>query len=205
MKTPTPPKTKPVAPPEPELSPAQPLPDVPSAEEMLARLQAIDLQQFNLKQVEEEIRGNRIWINTFTIPVTALLLIIFTFLGAWLSGHLFLSFAVSAGMLFFIGKLFETYDQQIKWQARQEVERRVAETEGEFGIVVHFKPFLPTRYRHLVQSLRRKRYLYVDQYIQAVSLLQRKLDRNKFTLAWHMVYPHLKPDNDGLDGFSDQA
>ncbi|MFA6699742.1 MAG: hypothetical protein WCS28_06175 [Thiomicrospira sp.] len=198
MKTPT--QTKPGAktpPPEPTpaLPEVAPPPNVPTAAEILEQLHAINLQDFDIHQVEQAVRGNRIWINTFTIPVTAILLIILTFLGAWLSGYLFLSFAISAGLLFFIGKLFESYDQQIKWQARQEVERRIAETEGEFGVLIHFKSFLPTRYRHLIQSLKRQRYLYIDQYIQAVSLLQRKLDHQKFTQAWHMVYPHLDPNN----------
>lgn len=181
-------------------------PSVPSAEKILSDLQAVDIEYFNLKTVEDEVRGNRIWINTLTIPVTALSLVILTFLGAWISGHLFISFAVSAGLLFFIGKLFESYDQQIKWDARKEVERRIAETEGDFGLIVHFKSFLPTRYRHLVQSLKRERYLYIDQYVHAVSLLQKKLDHEKFTQAWHMVHPELvaeepesKDNEDGTD------
>ncbi|MBE0494599.1 MAG: hypothetical protein IBX48_09700 [Thiomicrospira sp.] len=170
--------------------------DIPSAKTMLGRLHEINLEDFDIKKVEEEIRGNRIWINTLTIPVAMLSLVIFTFLGAWISGYLILSFLVSAGIVFFIGKMFEGYDRQVKWDARREAERRVAETEGEFGLLVHFKPFLPTRYRHLIQSLKRRRYLYVDQYIQAVNLLQRKLDHDKFTQAWHIVYPHLKPNTD---------
>jgi hypothetical protein len=164
---------------------------IPTAQTMLIRLHEIDLDQLNLKKVEEQIRGNRVWINILTVPITMLLLVLFTFLGAWISGHFILSFLVSAGVLFFIGKMFESYDQQVKWDARREVERRIAELEGDFGLLIHFKPFLPPRYRHLVQSLKRRRYLYIDQYIQAVNLLQQKLDHDRFTQAWHMVYPEL--------------
>lgn len=179
--------------------------DIPSAQTMLGRLHAINLEDFDIKKVEEEMRGNLIWINTLTIPVAMLSLLLFTFLGAWISGHLILSFLVSAGIVFFIGKMFEGYDRQIKWDARRETERRIAETEGEFGLLVHFKPFLPTRYRHLIQSLKRRRYLYIDQYIQAVNLLQRKLDHDKFTQAWHIVYPHLKPNTELDADFDDSA
>lgn len=164
---------------------------IPSADIMLANLHNIDLTRFNLQQVEDEVRGDRVWINILTVPITMLLLVLFTFLGAWASGHLILSFLISAGVLFFIGKMFEGYDQQVKWDARREVERRIAETEGEFGFLIHFQPFLPPRYRHLIQSLKRRRYLYIDQYVQAVNLLQVKLDHDRFTQAWHMVYPEL--------------
>lgn len=166
---------------------------IPSAQTMLVRLHEVDLGEFDLKKVEEEIRGNKVWINTLTIPVTMISLLLFTLLGAWISGHLIMSFLVVAGVLFFIGKMFESYDQQIKWDARREVERRIADTEGEFGLLVHFKSFLPNRYRYLIQSLKRGRYLYIDQYLQAIHLLQQKLDHEKFTRAWHLVYPHLEP------------
>lgn len=172
---------------------------IPNAQTMLTRLHEIDLADYDIKKVEEQIRGDRVWINTLTIPIAMLSLVLFTFLGAWISGHLTLSFLVSAGLIFFVGKMFESYDKQVKWDARRETERRIAETEGEFGLLVHFKPFLPTRYRHLIQSLKRRRYLYIEQYIQAINLLQRKLDHDKFTQAWYMVYPHLKPNNE-LDG-----
>lgn len=184
---------------------AQTSEDIPSAQTMLGRLHAINLEDFDIKKVEEEMRGNLIWINTLTIPVAMLSLLLFTFLGAWISGHLILSFLVSAGIVFFIGKMFEGYDRQVKWDARRETERRIAETEGEFGLLVHFKPFLPTRYRHLIQSLKRRRYLYIDQYIQAINLLQRKLDHDKFTQAWHIVYPHLKPNTELDADFDDSA
>lgn len=177
--------------------------DIPSAQTMLEKLHAINLEDFDIKKVEEEIRGNRVWINTLTIPVAMLSLVLFTFLGAWISGHLIMSFLIAAGLVFFIGKMFEGYDRQVKWDARRETERRIAETEGEFGLLVHFKPFLPTRYRHLIQSLKRRRYLYIDQYIQAINLLQRKLDHDKFTQAWYIVYPHLKPNTDLDADFDD--
>lgn len=180
-----------------------PTDDIPTAQTMLERLHQINLEEFDIKKVEEEIRGNRIWINTLTIPVAMLSLVLFTFIGAWLSGHLILSFLIAAGLVFLVGKMFEGYDRQVKWDARRETERRIAETEGEFGLLVHFKPFLPTRYRHLIQSLKRRRYLYIDQYIQAINLLQRKLDHDKFTQAWHIVYPHLKPNTDLNADFDD--
>lgn len=173
----------------------RPLESIPTAQQMLVRLHEIDLADFDLKQAEEQMRGNKIWINILTIPVASFSLMLFTFLGYLITGQLILSFLIAAGIVLTIGKMFEGFDEQIRWNARLEVERRIAETEGEFGLIVHFKHFLPTRYRHLVQSLKRGRYLYIDQYMQAVHLLQRKLDHMKFMDAWHMVYPHLDPAN----------
>ncbi len=178
----------------------RPLESIPTAQQMLIRLHEIDLTDFDLKLAEEQMRGNKIWINILTIPVATLSLVIFTFLGAWITGQLILSFLIAAGIVLTIGKMFEGFDEQVRWNARLEVERRIAETEGEFGLIVHFKHFLPTRYRHLVQSLKRGRYLYIDQYMQAVHLLQRKLDHMKFMDAWHLVYPHLDPANQPKEG-----
>lgn len=172
-------------------------PDIPSAQTMLIRLHQINLEDLNLKKVEEDMRGKRVWINILTAPVTMILLVLLTFLGAWITGYYIISFILSAGLLLSIGKMFENYDQQTKWDARLYVERLIAEHEGEFGLLIHFKSFLPPRYRHLIKSLKRGRFMYIDQYIQAVSLLQNKLDHDKFTQAWHMVYPHLaQPEQD---------
>lgn len=164
-------------------------PPKPSAKVLLDRINSVDTTQFELKRVEQDIMGNKVWVNALTIPVTMVSLVVFTFLGAWFSGYIFISFIVSAFFVFIIGKLFEGYENQFKWQARQEVERRISETEGSEGLIIHFKSFLPTRYRHLIQCLKKGNTQYIDQYIQAVSILQRKLDKQKFTHAWQLAYP----------------
>ncbi|WP_044410948.1 hypothetical protein [Thiomicrospira microaerophila] len=168
-------------------------PAKPFAEDLLKRLDEVDIDSFNLKQVEEEVMGEKVWIKVLTIPVTMLSLVILTFLGGWISGYIFISFLLSALLIFIIGKMFEGYENQFKWEARQEVERRILETEGEQGLVIHFKPFLPTRFRHLVQCLRKGNSRYIDQYIQAINLLQKKLDKEKFTKAWHLAHPETAP------------
>lgn len=166
----------------------------PTAETMLARLSEVDVNLFDSKQVMNELKGNKQWISILTIPVTTILLGLLTLIGMLVSGSILWSFVISAGLLFFIGKLFDQYEQQYRHQARQEVIRRVQETEGEFGLIPHFKHFLPNRYRHLWQSLRKGNYVYVDQYIQAVVLLQNQLDAEKFTKIWHLSYPETVPE-----------
>jgi hypothetical protein len=175
-------------------TPTQASPSVPHAEELLSRLDAIEIDRFSLQQVENEVMGDRVWVKVLTIPVSMVSLVVLTFLGAWLSGYLFASFVVSALLVFIVGKMFEGYENQFKWQARQEVERRIAETEGETGLIRHFKHFLPTRFRHLVQCLRKGDTRYIDQYVQAVNLLQKKLDKEKFTRAWHLAHPETSPE-----------
>ncbi|WFE68148.1 hypothetical protein P8S54_07940 [Thiomicrospira sp. R3] len=174
-------------------------PPKPRAQDLLQRLDQVDVSIFNLNQVEDELMGNKIWIKVLTIPVTMISLVIMTFLGAWMSGYIFASFVISAFLVYLIGKLFEGFESTFKWQARQEIEKRIAETEGEEGLVIHFKAFLPTRYRHLVLCLKKGNTRYIDQYIQAVSLLQKKLDHKKFTHAWHLAHPETMPEPTNQD------
>ena len=129
--------------------------------------------------------------------MSAVLLVVFTLLGAFLFDHPFISFVVTAGLLFWIGKLFDNQHRFYQHAARQEVIKRIAETEQDFGLIPHFKNFLPTKYRHLWQSLRKGNYMYIEQYIQAVLLLQRKLDPEKFTRIWYLNYPEIDPENEG--------
>lgn len=178
---------------------------IPSAETMLAKLMNINLDDFNLRDTEDLLRGNMVWINVLAVPVTLVLLLLFTLLGGLATGHFVISFIVTGLVLFMAGKMFEGYDLKIKIQARQEIEARIADTESDFGFIVHFKHFLPTRYRHLIQSLKRRRYLYIDQYIQAIRLLQNKLNHEQFTEAWHRAYPEIAPQPDESDVLSDKA
>ncbi|WP_178861346.1 hypothetical protein [Thiomicrorhabdus cannonii] len=169
---------------------------IPSAETMLARLAAVDVSQFDLAATANQLKGNKQWISILTIPVSAILLMIFTLLGTFLFDAPIASFLISAGVIYVVGRMFDQYEQQYRLRARQLVMRRIAETEGEFGLIPHFKHFLPTKYRHLWQSLRKGNYLYIDQYIQAVSLLQNKLEPAKFTKIWHLHHPEIAPPED---------
>jgi hypothetical protein len=167
------------------------------AMQLITRLNQVEIEDFNLKKVEESLRGKMIWINTLTVPISLVLLLLFTLVGKLISGYIIISFIVSALIVFLLGKMFENYDHEVKWNARREVERRIAETEGDDGLIIHFKNFLPTRYRYLVQSLRRGQYLFIDQYIQAVHLLQHKLETEKFIRAWSLAHGiEDKPEED---------
>jgi len=173
--------------------------DVPQAEEILARLQSIDVNQFDMVAVTNELKGNKQWISILTIPVTTILLGLFTLLGVLLFDSIIGSFLVSAGLLFFAGRILDQYEQQYRIQARHEVMNRIRNTEDEFGLIPHFKHFLPTKYRHLWQSLKKGNYMYIDQYIQALVLLQHKLDHEQFTKIWNMTYPELLKDSEQQD------
>ncbi|WP_373019463.1 hypothetical protein [Thiomicrorhabdus sp.] len=170
-------------------------PAIPLAEEMLERLHAVNVTQFDISAVANELKGNKQWISILTIPVSAVLLVAFTLIGAFISGYLIASFLISAGLVYFVAKLLDQYDQQFRIRARNLVMERIASTEGEFGLIPHFKHFLPVKYRHLWQSLRKGRYLYIDQYIQAIVLLQNKLDSEKFTRIWYLHHPEIAPED----------
>ena len=170
---------------------------IPTAEEMLARLNAVDVNQFDINAVLNEIKGNKQWVSILTIPVATILLGLLTLVGIWLIDSIIISFLIAAVLLFFVGRILDQYDQQYRIKARHEVMNRIAKTEQAFGLVPHFKHFLPTKYRHLWQSLPKGNYRYVDQYIQALVLLQNKLEPEKFTKIWNMTYPELEnPDSD---------
>jgi len=122
----------------------------PSAEEMLERLSAIDIEQFNLKTVLEEVKGKQAWIFVMVMPLSAITLVLFTLLGTFLTGYFIASFVITSLFLFMIGKLFDQYEQKYRYQARLEVMRRIQATEGDYGLLIHFKDFLPKRYRHSI-------------------------------------------------------
>ena len=171
----------------------------PAPEEMLQRLNAVDVQAFNMDDIATELKGNKIWISILTIPVSAIILVTFTLIGAYIFDSPIISFVVTAAFLFWVSKLFEQQERNFKFQARKEVERRIKETEGEFGLVPHFKHFLPNKYRHLWQSLRKGNYVYIEQYVQAILLLQNKLDPDHFKRIWYLTYPETDPERDDLE------
>ncbi len=178
------------------ISPESPInnPTTPTAEEMLTRLNQVNVDIFNLEIVSDETKGKYAWLFVLTMPVTAVLLMIFTLLGTFISGNFIISFIITALLLFIIGKIIDQFEQKFHHQARIEVMRRIYETESEYGLIPHFKDFLPQKYRHLWQSLRKNNYQYIDQYIAAVTLLQNKLDAEKFTQIWHIRYPEIAPE-----------
>lgn len=171
-------------------------PVIPEPEEMLQRLQAVDVQNFNIEEITTQLQGNKVWVSVLTIPVSAILLVSFTLLGGFLFQQMIISFLVTAGLLFWIAKMLEGQERKYKFAARQEAIKRIKETESGFGLVPHFKHFLPNKYRHLWQSLRKGNYAYVEQYTQAILLLQNKLDSEQFKKVWYLTYPEMNPENE---------
>lgn len=167
---------------------------IPHADVMLERLYAIDVNIFDINAVANEIKGNKQWISILTIPIATILLGLFTLVGVMVFDSIIGSFIVSAILLFSVAKILDQYERQFLAQARQEVMARIALTEQGFGLIPHFKHFLPTKYRHLWQSLRKGNYLYIDQYIQALVLLQNRIESEKFIKIWNMTYPHLEEE-----------
>jgi len=167
----------------------------PSPEEMLKRLHDVDVQTFNIDEVANQLKGDKIWISILTIPVSAIILVSFTLIGGFLFDSPVLSFIITAALLFWVSKMFEQHERHYKVAARQEVMNRIQQTEGSFGLIPHFKHFLPNKYRHLWQSLRKGNYVYIEQYVQAILLLQNKLEPQQFIRVWYLTYPELDPEN----------
>ncbi len=168
---------------------------IPSPQEMLTRLHQVDPKDLDIKTIADQLKGNKVWISILTLPVSATLLAMFTLLGAFLFDSPIISFLITAALLFWVGKLFDNQQQIYTIAARQEVMQRIANIEEGFGLLPHFKSFLPEKYRHLWQSVRKGNYIYIEQYVQAILLLQKKLDPEKFTAIWYLTYPEIDPDS----------
>lgn len=165
----------------------------PTAERMLQRLMATDVDSFDIKKETDALKGNHAWIFVLTMPVSAILLVVFTLLGSYLTGYFLASFLATALIIYTIAQIIDSHEQKFRRQARLNVMGRIEQNEGEIGLLPHFRDFLPPKYRHLWQSVRRKNFIYVDQYISAITLLQNKLDKEKFIYIWHLKYPTTDP------------
>ncbi|CAN8142580.1 SMODS and SLOG-associating 2TM effector domain-containing protein [uncultured Thiomicrorhabdus sp.] len=171
--------------------------NLPSPDELLQRLRAIDCEQLNIDKRMEEMRGQRVWFSALAIPVSALVLTIFTLIGTFAFDQPIPSFLIAAALLYWIGNMIDGQQRHLPIQARNEIMQQIAQMEGEQGLLPHFSYFLPKRYRHLWQSLRKGNYIYIEQYTQAVTLLQRSLDEQKFMKFWYLKHPESAPQDDG--------
>lgn len=180
------------------------VPTMPYAEDMLERLYAIDVDQFDVTKRVDELKGKNAWLFVLTMPVSALLLVILTLIGTFLSDHFILTFLVVAGLLFLIGKMLDNYEKKFKRQARIDIMQRIQRAEGEMGVIPHFKDFLPTKYRHLWQSLKKQNYVYIEQYIAALTLLQKHLDKDKFIRIWQLKYPETAPEQEDDEAYDEE-
>lgn len=173
--------------------------NLPSPDELLQRLREVDCEKFNVDKRMEMMRGKRVWFSAMAIPVSALFLTIFTLIGTFAFDQPIPSFLIAAALLYWIGSMIDGQQRHLPIQARHEIMQLIAETEGEQGLLPHFSYFLPKRYRHLWQSLRKGNYMYIDQYVQAVTLLQRSLDEQKFMKFWYLKYPEGAPQDEDAD------
>lgn len=171
----------------------------PRAEEILKRLYDVDLSDLDLELVGDQLKGNRIWIPILTVPVSAVILALFTLLGTFLFDQPLISFVITAALLLWIGNMLENSQNVYTYKAREEVRQRIADIEEGFGLLPHFQSFLPKRYRHLWQSVRKGNYIYIEQYVQAIDLLQNKLEPEKFTKIWHIKFPETDPENEDYE------
>jgi hypothetical protein len=87
---------------------------IPTPEEMLARLNAVDVQIFNIQEVANQLKGNKQWISILTIPVSATILVVITLLGSFLLDRPIVSFLFAAALLFWVSKMFENQERNYK-------------------------------------------------------------------------------------------
>jgi hypothetical protein len=167
---------------------------LPTAELMIDRLNSINLEQFDVDARMDLLKGKWNWVFILTMPISALLLVIFTLLGMFIADNFIIGFIFSSILVFSIAKIIDGYEKQFRRQARKQISDTVAEIEGELGLLHHYKEFLPAKYRHLWQTTRKKNFSYIEQYKAAILLLQRRLEVDKFIKLWHLKYPMTDPE-----------
>lgn len=172
----------------------------PNPDSLIQRLKNLDLAQLNPQEVEQQVLGKRVWLHTFTFPITIGILAIFTLLATWLLNNMLYGFLVALLVVWFLGKLFESYEQDTQLQVQTRLEAQIKAVEGDDGLLVHFSAFLPKRYGALLQALRKRRYGYVLQYYQAAALLQKRLDEQRFKNYYYTKYPELDPEFQDTEG-----
>ena len=168
--------------------------DFPSAESMLARLNSVNIEAFDIQLKMDELKGKWNWIFVLTMPISALLLVSLTLLGLFFADSFVISFIISSGIVFSIAKVIDGYEQQYRSLARKHIMKTIAEIEDDIGLIHNFKEFLPKKYRHLWQCVRKKNFIYIEQYTTAIRLLQSKLEHEKFIKLWHFKYPMTDPE-----------
>lgn len=165
-----------------------------TASSMLERLHNIDINSIDLNIRANHLKGNMVWLFAFTVPLSAILLAVLTFLGIILGLNFIISFIIAALLIYFIAKIIDGYDKQFIQQSRINTIETIATIEGDLGLIHHFKEFLPNKYRHLWQSTRKKNFMYIPQYKEVIILLQNNLEQEKFIKLWHVKYPKVDPD-----------
>lgn len=165
--------------------------NLPTAQELLDRVNAIDLTQLDVELVASDLLGPWKWARVLAMPIGALLLFLLTWLGSYFT-HVLISFTASAILVLLIGKWLDRYERSLKLQARKVVEGRIAEIEGTDGLLLYFQDFLPKRYKPLIKALQKGHYYYIPQYIEAVELLRKQLDPVKFQTWWLIKRDSLK-------------
>lgn len=174
----------------------------PTAEEMLDRLHNVNLDDLDLRDLTDLAKGKQAWYFVMTMPVSALILVLGTLLGSFTTGYFIASFIISASFIFIIGQMIDQYERKFKNLARLEAMKRIEAFEGELGLLPHFSDFLPVKYRHLWQSIKKRNFIYIEQYVAAIRLLQAKLDREKFIYIWRLKYPQTDPDYNPEEDYS---
>ncbi|SFR53291.1 hypothetical protein [Thiomicrospira sp. ALE5] len=172
----------------------------PAAESLIQRLKAVDINLLNPQEVEKQVLGKRVWLHTFTFPVTVTILGLVTLFTSWLLGNMLYGFIIALILIWFLGKSFESYENDTQRQVQLSLQQAIEDIEGEHGLLIHFSAFLPKRYGALLIALRKKQFHYILQYYQAIVLLQRNLNEPYFIQYWHTKHPELDPElNDNSD------
>lgn len=170
------------------------LPEHVTAQEMLQKINSIDTDTLDVQKLANELKGKNQLYFSLVMPVALLLIVLLTFIAYLITTNIIISFFVASLIVILLGKLATQHETKYSNKARILIIQRISEYETDAGILTHFKEFLPKRYRHLWQCLKKGNYRFIEQYISAVQLLQSKLDAQQFIKVWDIKNPPPIPE-----------
>ncbi|MCI4411156.1 MAG: hypothetical protein JHC38_05735 [Thiotrichales bacterium] len=167
----------------------------PTVDELLNKLDQIDLDQLDVQKQLIALRAGKDW-NFFTIPVTVLLLFAGVAIGLNL-GSMVWGFVGGALTALLVGYGYHLWDLQWKQVATENVIHIINNIEGSDGFITWFKPILAKKSYHVMfYKLNKLGQIEITDYVRALRRLLEK-DRTKLREQLTLLYPATatKPDD----------
>lgn len=169
-------------------------PTPPTANDLLAKLSAIELNRLDVQQQLIQLRAGKD-LNFFIIPITVLILLAGVAIGLNL-GKMIWGFVGGSALALLVGYAYHLWDVQWQQAATDQVLAYINELEGEQSFLPWFKPLLAKQnYRRLFYKLSKQGQVEIDDYVRAIKRLQQK-DSGLLLTQLQALYPEPLPTNE---------
>lgn len=173
----------------------------PNVDDLLTRLNEIDLNQLDVQQQLIQLRAGSDW-NFFVIPITVLILLAGVAIGLNFDKMIW-GFIGGATLALLIGYGYHLWDLQWQQVAKLKVIEEINAIEGDEGFLPWFKPILAkSTYRVMFYKLTKRQQIEIEDYVRAVHRLR---DKNSEILRARLLelYPEPTPEPEAAPTESD--